>query len=388
MQNWDEKLNSLQKQGLYRKLKELGQAQKPWTVVDGQKVLLLASNNYLGLTTNSQVIDRTVEVIEEYGTGSGGSRLTTGSYDLHQELEKRLARFKGAEAAIIFNTGYMANLGVLTTIVREGDLILSDQLNHASIIDGCRLSKADVEIYHHADLEELEAKLAESQDYNSRLIVTDGVFSMDGDLAPLPKIVELAKKYNALTMVDDAHGTGVLGEQGGGIVEYFDLKEEIDIQLGTLSKALAAEGGFVAGSELVVDLLRNQARSFIYSTALAPGTIAAALSALDYLESNSDLIIELRKNIRLLKDGLKKLGYQVLDSQSAIIPIMIGSSQQTMQLSSRLLEEQVFVSGIRPPTVPKGSSRIRVTVMTSHTKEDIEFALDKFFKVGKELGII
>lgn len=388
MQEWSVEIELLKSEGLYREVRSLEDSQAPRTVTEGREIILLASNNYLGLTTEPKVKRQTIEIIEKYGTGSGGSRLTTGNYDLHQRLERELADFKQTEAAIIFNTGYMANLGVLSTVVGDGDLIISDELNHASIIDGCRLSKAEVSIYKHADLEDLEIKLKEGQDYRRRLIVTDGVFSMDGDVAPLPGIVDLAQKYQALVMVDDAHGTGVLGANGGGSIEHFGLEEEIDIQLGTLSKALAAEGGFIAGDQVLIDLLRNKARPFIYSTALAPGTIAAGLASLQYLRGNPQILRRLWRNIDLLKFGLKDLGYRLLSSDSAIIPILIGNEEKTMEVSQKLLEEGVLAPGIRPPTVPAGKSRIRATVMANHQIKDIEEVLEVFSRVGKELSLI
>jgi predicted pyridoxal phosphate-dependent acyltransferase len=388
MNFWVEELSLLKEEGLHRELKRLESSQSPRVIIDNQEVIMLASNNYLGLSTRKEIKEEVIQVIEEYGTGSGGSRLTTGNYDLHEELESKLANFKETEAALVFNTGYMANLGVLTTVVGAEDVIICDKLNHASIIDGCRLSKAKLLVYKHGNLERLEMILKRSSKYRKKLIVTDGVFSMDGDLAPLPEIVELAKKYQALVMVDDAHGTGVLGKKGSGIVEYFDLKGKIDIQLGTLSKALGSEGGFVAGSKDLIDLLRNKARAFIYSTALAPATIGASLASLNYLQSHPELIKKLWRNIKLLKDGLEDLGYDLLPSNSAIIPIMIGDTEKTMKLSKSLVKEGVLAPGIRPPTVPRGMSRIRVTVMANHSSEDIEEALDIFARAGREVGLI
>ncbi len=392
LEEWHKELSReidlIKQKGLYRQLKRLESSQAPRTVINGKEVIMLASNNYLGLTIEPEIKQKTIETVKEYGTGSGGSRLTTGNYDLHQSLESELANFKDTEAAIIFNTGYMANLGVLTTVVGQKDLIISDELNHASIIDGCRLSKAEVVIYKHKDLKDLELKLQKGKNYRRILIVTDGVFSMDGDLTPLPGIVDLASKYQALVMVDDAHGTGVLGESGAGIVDHFNLKNEVDIQVGTLSKALAAEGGFIAGNKLLVDLLRNKARSFIYSTALAPSAIEAGLSSLQYLYNNPQILRRLWRNINLLKSGLKDLGYQLLPSNSPIIPIMIGDEEETIELSHRLLEEGILAPGIRPPTVPKRTSRIRTTVMANHQIKDIEEALEVFAKLGRELNLI
>jgi len=388
MNEWSSELNILKEEGLYRQLRRLEAAQAPRTIINGQEVIMLASNNYLGLSTQPGIKEEVIRVIEKYGTGSGGSRLTTGNYDLHEELERELADFKGTEDALVFNTGYMANIGILTTVVGSEDVIICDKLNHASIIDGCRLSKARLMVYRHNDLERLERVLKRTSKYRRRLIVTDGVFSMDGDLAPLPGIVELATKYDALVMVDDAHGTGVLGQQGTGSIEYYGLKDKIDIQLGTLSKALAAEGGFVAGSKSLIDLLRNKARSFIYSTALAPGTIVASLASLRYLKNHPEIITTLWEKIDLLKSGLDSLGYDLAPSNSAIIPIIIGDKEETMKLSAGLLKEGILAPGIRPPTVSAGTSRIRVTVMANHTRADIKKALDSFARVGRKLDLI
>ena len=388
MNFWNQELSLLKAEGLHRELKRLESSQSPRVIIDNREVIMLASNNYLGLSTEQEIKEAVIRVIQKYGTGSGGSRLTTGNYDLHEQLEKELADFKNTEDALVFNTGYMANLGVLATVVGSEDVIISDKLNHASIIDGCRLSKAKFLVYKHGNLARLENILKRSSKYRRRLIVTDGVFSMDGDLAPLPEIVELAEKYQALVMVDDAHGTGVLGSKGAGTIEHFGLEGKIDIQVGTLSKALAAEGGFVAGSKNLIDLLRNKARSFIYSTALAPATIAASLASLRYLQSHPELLKNLWRNINLLKDGLEDSGYELLPSNSAIIPIMIGDREKTMELSKALLVEGVLAPGIRPPTVAEGTSRIRVTVMASHSVTDIEEVLDIFARVRRELKLI
>jgi len=385
MKSWNQELSLLKAEGLHRELRRLESAQSPRVIIDNREVIMLASNNYLGLSTEQGIKEAVIRVIQKYGTGSGGSRLTTGNYDLHEQLERELADFKKTEDALVFNTGYMANVGVLTTVVGAEDVIICDKLNHASIIDGCRLSKAKLLVYKHGDLARLEKILKRASKYRRRLIVTDGVFSMDGDLAPLPEIVELAEKYQALVMVDDAHGTGVLGSKGAGTIEHFGLEGKIDIQIGTLSKALAAEGGFVAGSKELIDLLRNKARSFIYSTALAPATIAASLASLRYLQSHPELLNNLWRNINLLKDGLEDLGYELLSSNSAIIPIMIGNTEQTMRLSKSLLEEGVLAPGIRPPTVPRGMSRIRVTVMANHSVADIKEVLEVFTGVKKEI---
>ncbi|WP_245574276.1 8-amino-7-oxononanoate synthase [Desulfovirgula thermocuniculi] len=340
-----------------------------------------------GLTNHPRVKAAAIEAIEKWGTGSGGSRLTTGNFRLHRQLEERLARFKGTEDAVVFNTGYMANLGTVSALVTRGDLVVSDELNHASIIDGCRLSRATVKVYRHKDLAHLRNILsAERAACRRCLIVTDGVFSMDGDVAPLPELLDLAEEFQALLMVDDAHATGVLGKKGAGTVEYFGLEGRGIIQMGTLSKALGAEGGYVAGDAALIDYLRNRARSFIFSTALSPPVIAAAMAALDVLEEEPHLLTQLHANVQFLYQGLKEMGFQVLPTESAVIPLMVGDARQALALSAKLAERGVLVPAIRPPTVPEGTSRLRITVMATHTPEDLQWALDAFRQAGERLG--
>jgi len=348
---------------------------------------LFSSNNYLGLATHPRVKAAAIAAVKIWGTGSGGSRLTTGNFNLHRQLEKRIARFKRSEDAIIFNTGYMANLGVISALVGRKDLVISDQLNHVSIVDGCRLSRAMVRIYNHNDTLDLDRILLERTSFSRCLIVTDGVFSMDGDIAPLPQLFELAQEHQAILMVDDAHATGVLGDRGAGTVEYFGLEKQGIIQMGTLSKALGSEGGYVAGSTSLIDFLRNRARSFIYSTALSPPVIAAALAALDVLEEEPHLRWQLHANVQFLYRGLKDMGFEVLPTRSAIIPLIVGDAHKAMVLSATLAEIGVFIPAIRPPTVPEGTSRLRITLMATHTRDHIQFALDAFQKAGKKLGL-
>lgn len=384
----NEELQLMKKQGLYRSLYPIDGPNQPRTVINGREVLLFSSNNYLGLATHPRVKAAAMEAIKKWGTGSGGSRLTTGNFALHRQLERRIAQFKGTEDAIVFSTGYMANLGVISALVGRGDLVASDQLNHASIVDGCRLSRTTVKIYRHGDVEDLRHILAKSTSLRRRLIVTDGVFSMDGDVAPLPQLLELAEEFQALLMVDDAHATGVLGARGAGTVEYFGLEKRGIIQMGTLSKALGCEGGYVAGSATLIDYLRNRARSFIFSTAPSPPVVAAALAAFDLVEEKPQLRQQLHNNAQLLFKNLKAMGYYVLPTQSAIIPIIIGDTQTTLALSATLAEMGIFVPAIRPPSVPEGTSRLRITVMATHTEDDIQLALNLFQKAGKKLGII
>jgi 8-amino-7-oxononanoate synthase len=307
--------------------------------------------------------------------------------ELHQRLEERIAHFKKIEAALLFNTGYMANLGVIPALMDKGDIILSDELNHASIVDGCRLSKAEVRVFPHKDMNVLEEFLKESQRFRRRLIITEGLFSMEGDLAPLPQIVALATRYSSLVMVDEAHATGVLGGEGRGSIEYFGLEDRIDIIMGTLGKALGSFGAYIAGSKELKDFLINRCRSFIFSTALPPSVLACSLAALELIEKAPQLREALWRNVHFLKQGLKGLGFDIA-GEAQIIPLIIGEAKSTMDISERLLEEGVFVQGIRPPTVSPGKSRLRITPIATHTKKDLERALVAFEKVGKELGII
>ncbi len=382
-----ERLQQLKTQNLYRKLTCLQAPQEPHTFIEGRKVLLLASNSYLGLCNDERLKAAAIEAIQELGVGAGGSRLTTGSYQIHRELELALASFKGTEAALVFNTGYMANLGIISALADKSWVIFSDELNHASIIDGCKLSGAKVVIYKHCDMGDLYQKINEFRSYPS-LIVTDGVFSMDGDIAPLEEIVKIAKKFEALTMVDDAHGTGVLGPKGGGTVELFGLKQKIDIQVGTLSKALASEGGYVAGRRCLIDYLKNRARSFIFTTALSPATIAVALAALDIIKKEPERRQALLKNAQWLCSRLKEAKLQILDNKTPIIPIIIGDSAKTLQFSEKLLAKGIYIPAIRPPTVPPGTSRLRLTLMATHSREDLNYALEKIIETARELEII
>ncbi|AOY76533.1 8-amino-7-oxononanoate synthase [Clostridium formicaceticum] len=383
----DECLKDIKDRGLYREFKFLSGPQSKYTLIGNKRVLLMTSNNYLDLCNDVRLKDAAEAAIRTYGVGAGGSRLTTGSYELHDQLEKKIADFKNTEAAILFNTGYMANIGVVTAIADKEWILFSDALNHASIIDGCRLSGAKIVVYKHCDMEDLRKKI-KAYEGKKRCIVTDGVFSMDGDIAPLDKIVELAKANNLLTVVDDAHGTGVLGNRGTGCVEYFNLKGQVDIQIGTLSKALASEGGFVAGSKSLVTYLRHKARSFIYSTALSPATIAVSLCSLDIVKSEKDRRDRLLENTKWFQEELKKLGFHVLESNTAIIPLIIGSAEKATKLSEKLFEKDIFISAIRPPTVPDHTSRLRITLMATHSREELKYVLNGLKEAGMELGMI
>ena len=380
-------VEALKEKGLFREIRYLESAQCPHTVIDGRTVLLLSSNSYLGLCTDGRLKQAAINAVEKYGVGSGGSRLTTGSYDLHRKLEQKIAQFKGAEASLVFNTGYMANLGTIAALADSGSVIFSDSLNHASIIDGCRLSGARTVVYRHCDMDDLCQKVKAYQGIPG-LIVTDGVFSMDGDIAPLPEIVAIARQNGLLVMVDDAHATGVIGTNGGGTSDYFGLKGEIDIQMGTLSKALASEGGYVAGKQCLIDYLRNRARSFIFSTALAPHTIAVSLAALDIVINEPGPRHSLLANSLWFQARLLSAGFRVTESKTPIIPVIIGDAGMAVRFSSRLMDHGIYIPAIRPPSIPAGTSRLRIALMATHTREDLERAVQKILDVGQELGLV
>lgn len=381
------RLAEVKENGLYRRLRAVEGAQDAAIVLEGQEVLLFSSNNYLGLANHPALKQAAQEAIAQYGCGSGASRLISGSMAVHHELEQRLARLKKTEAALVFPTGYHANIGVLSALMGPGDTILSDSLNHASIIDGCRLSRADTRVYRHADTAHLGELLKACPATGQRLIVTDSVFSMDGDLAPLAEIVSLAQQYDAWVMVDEAHATGVFGPHGSGLVEELGLTGRVDIQMGTLGKALGCVGAFVAGSHELIDWLVNRARSFIYTTAIPPAVAAAVLAALDIVEQEPERRRQLWNNTRVLADGLRSLGYTLGATRSQILPVIIGEARETMVVAAAILQRGVFAHGIRPPTVLEGTSRIRVTPMATHTQDHLSRTLDAFAAAGKEVGI-
>jgi len=380
-------LEEIKARDLYRQLRVIHGPQSARVQVDGQRAVLLSSNNYLGLAEHPALREAAIQALERYGCGAGASRSISGTMESHRELEERIARFKGCEEALVFSTGYMANIGLLTTVVEEGDLILSDEFNHASIVDGCRLSRAEVWVYRHRDMDHLEDLLKRST-HRRRLIVTDGVFSMEGDIAPLPAIRALADQYGPLVMVDDAHATGVLGEGGRGTAEHFDLMGRIDIQMGTLGKALGGFGAYVAGSRDLIDYLINRCRTFLYTTALPPAIAAIALAALEVVEREPQLRKRLWENTAYFKEGLESLGFNMGMSETPICPILIGDNALTMEADHRLMARGVFVQGIRPPTVPPQGSRLRAALMATHTEKDLKNALDAFQTVGEELGLI
>ena len=382
-----DELKRIKESGLYRQMKYLQSPQQPYVKIAGKSYLMLSSNSYLGLCNDQRLKQAAMDAMEKYGVGSGGSRLTTGSYEVHKKLEDEIAAFKGAEAALLFNTGYMANVGAISSIAGKDWVIFSDRFNHASIIDGCRLSGAEIIIYEHCDASDLETK-AHSHRGRRALVVTDGLFSVDGDIAPLPEIIQVAKKYNMLLMVDDAHATGVLGKNGGGTADYFGLQNEIDIQMGTFSKALASEGGFIAGNRGLIDYLANKARSFIFSTALAPATVAVSLRALEIVQAEPRLRQSLIANSAWFREKLREIGFEIMDFPTPIISIVLGPPDLTVNFSNRLMGEKIFVSAIRPPTVPQGTSRLRINLMAIHTADDLAPVIDSMASIGKELGIL
>lgn len=368
--NWlSEELDGLRRQNLYRTMTVLEGPQTTAVKAEGQVQCLFSSNNYLDLANDPEVKAAARGALEQYGVGAGGSRLTTGTGPLHVRLEEELARFKGREAALVFNTGYMANVGILSALVGRGDVIFSDQLNHASIIDGCRLSGAEVVIYRHNDMDDLEDKL-KLHSGRRGLIVSDGVFSMDGDLAPLPKLVELAKRYGVRTMIDEAHATGVVGDTGRGTEEHYHMEGSVDVLMGTLSKAVGSEGGFVCGSKELIQYLTNKTRSFIFSTALSPVTMAAGLRGLQKIQEEPQRVAALRDNMAFLCRELERYGISA-QSDSAILPILVGEEKRAMAAMEELKQRGYYVSAIRYPTVARGSARLRVALMSSHTREEL-----------------
>jgi glycine C-acetyltransferase len=384
-----QKLDELKEQGVYRKLTVLGSASGPRCVINGKEVINLSSNNYLGFANHPRLKEAAKKAIDEWGVGAGAVRTIIGNMSIHEQLEEKLAKFKHVEAVLVFQSGFTANAGCIPAITEKGDVIITDELNHASIIDGCRLSKADVVRYKHSDMEDLERVILEVKDkYNVKLIITDGVFSMDGDIAKLPEIVELAEKYGCLTYVDDAHSSGVLGSNGQGSAHHFGLSDRVDIQIGTLSKAIGVVGGYVAGKRNLIEWLNHRGRPFLFSTALPPAVVMACIEAIDMLSETTEYTDRMWANAKYLKDGLNKLGFNTGNSETPITPVIAGEATKAIELSKRLFEEGVFAQSIVFPTVAKDGARVRTIVTAAHTKEDLDEALAAFEKVGKELGLI
>lgn len=389
MQTFAEELEALRAEGLYRSMRVIKGAQGSRVELDGKQVLMLCSNNYLGLADHPELRSAAVFGVA-FGVGSGASRLVSGTMELHEKLEERIAAFKGTEKALVFNSGYAANTGIVSALVGRGDAIYSDRLNHASIIDGALLSRAELHRYPHRDMTALERLLQDKGGNGRRLIVTDGVFSMDGDIAPLQDLVRLAKKYGALLMVDDAHGTGVLGATGRGSGELLGVMDGIDIHMGTLGKGLGSFGAYAAASATICDYLVNKARSFIFSTSLPPAVLAASIAAIDLVDSPEGKVLrdKLAANVALFKEKLAQAGFDTMGSETQIVPIFVGPADATMEFSKELLEQGIFVQGIRPPTVPSGSCRLRCTIMATHEAAELEEAAGIIEQVGKKLGVV
>jgi len=389
----DAEIEDLRAKGLYRRLRVVESEQRSRCTIDGREVITLSSNNYLGLNTHPKLRRAAIEAIERYGAGSGAVRTIAGTMTLHEELESRLASFKHTEAVLTFQSGFTANTGVIPILAPEGAVIVSDALNHASIIDGIRLTKAERRVYPHADMDALrttlrEARAAEGGAGKTILIITDGVFSMDGDIARLPQIVEAAEEADAIVYVDDAHASGVLGRNGRGTVDHFDLHGRVHVQVGTLSKAMGVLGGYVAGPASLRTVLEHRARPFLFSTSHPPAVAAACLAAIEVLESEPQLIERLWENARYFKAGLQRLGFDTGASETPITPVIVGSGAMAHRLSDRLFEEGVFAMGIGFPTVPEEKSRVRTIVTAEHTREELDTCLDAFERVGRELAII
>lgn len=384
----DDEIAALKQAGLFNRIRTIDSPMDAWVTIDGRSLLNFCANNYLGLANHPRLRTAVKEAVDTYGVGPGAVRTIAGTMSLHIELEAKLAEFKRAEACITLQSGFTANLATIPALVGKGDVIFSDELNHASIIDGSRLSRATVVRYAHNNVADLRRKIAETTQYGRRLIVTDGVFSMDGDIAPLDQICEVAEAHNILLMVDDAHGEGVLGEGGRGIVDHFGLHGRVDVEVGTLSKAFGVMGGLVAGKQAIIDWLRQRGRPFLFSSALTVPDTAACLAAVTLLQESTELVDRLWSNAALFKKEMQTMGFDTGVTQTPIVPVMLGEAALAQRFSQRLFEEGVFAMAIGYPTVPQGKARIRVMNSAAHSQNDLEIALDVFGRVGKELGVI
>lgn len=381
-----DKVESLKEDGVYRTLPVLEGRNSSTILVDGNEMINLSANNYLGLANDERMKQSAIDAVKKYGVSAGAVRTIIGNMDIHEELEEKLAKFKKTDRVFIYQSGYDCNIGTIQAITDKGDLIISDELNHASIIDGVRMSKADKAVYKHSDMADLERILKDSQGkYNTILIITDGVFSMDGDLAKLPEITNLAEKYGAITYVDDAHGSGVMGKNGRGTVDHFGLHDKVDFVIGTLSKAVGVKGGYVACNEVAYEWLNHRARPVLFSTTLSPADTAACIKAIEILEEGDELQKKLWENAKYFKEKLSTLGFNTGNSETPITPVIIGEESKTMEFSKKLREHGVFASAIVFPTVPKGTGRIRCMISAAHTKEEIDKAIEAFEKVSKEI---
>ena len=385
----DEELNNLHDGGLYNNIRTLGSPQGAWLVVDGVKTINFCSNNYLGLANHPRVVTAAKKAMEKYGVGPGAVRTIAGTMDLHVKLDQRLAEFKGVESAITFQSGFTANTGTIPALVGKEDVIFSDRLNHASIIDGCRLSGAKIIAYKHCDTEDLDAQLKEHRaNFRRAMVITDGVFSMDGDVAPLDKIYEVSKNYAAILMVDDAHGEGVLGTGGRGIVDHFGLHGKVDVEVGTMSKAFGVMGGVVAGNPKVVEWLHQRGRPFLFSSAMTIPDVAACIESINMLEESTELVDKLWANTDYFKTEMRNLGFDTGESVTPITPVMLGEAPLAQQFSRELFEAGVFGMALGFPTVPRGKARIRVMISAAHEQDDLDQGLEAFAKVGRKLGVI
>ena len=381
-------LETLKQQGLYRHLRILEGEQRPTTTFDHRQVVNLSSNNYLGLTTHPRLREAALAATHRYGVGSGSVRTIAGTMEIHMELERRLADFKRAEAVVVFQSGFAANAGTVAAVLSKDDVVVSDELNHASIIDGCRLSKAAIKVFPHKDPDAARRVLKDLPASQRKLLITDGVFSMDGDVGALPALCALAEEFGCIMMVDDAHASGVFGKNGRGTIDHFNLHGRVDIQVGTLSKAIGSLGGYVAGNRTLIDFLYHRARPFLFSTSHPPAVAAACIAALDVLTDEPQIIEQLWDNTRFFKNGLQALGLNTGLSESPITPVIVGEGALAMKLSDRLFQEGVFAQGIAFPTVARDKARVRTIVTATHTRDELQFALDVFGRVGRELGIL
>jgi glycine C-acetyltransferase len=383
-----EEIAALKEQGLFNTIRTVESPMDAHIIIDGKHVINMCANNYLGLANHPRLKEAAKRAIDQWGIGPGAVRTIAGTMSLHVQLEKRLAEFKHAEAVITLQSGFAANIATIPALVGKGDVIFSDQLNHASIIDGCRLSRATIVAYEHNNPDDLRRKIADTSEYGRRLIITDGVFSMDGDIAPLADLYAVAREHDILLMVDDAHGEGVLGRGGRGIVDHFDLHGKVDIEVGTMSKAFGVVGGIVAGRQVIVDWLRQRGRPFLFSSAMTVPDVAACLEAVDMLEQSDELVTRLWSNASLFKQEMKALGFDIGMSATPIVPVMLGEAPIAQAFSRKLLDKGIFAMAIGYPTVPKGKARIRVMNSAAHSQSDLEQALAIFESVGKELGVI
>jgi glycine C-acetyltransferase len=383
-----EELESLKQQGLYRRLRILQDEQKARTTIDDRSVVNLSSNNYLGLTTHPRLREAALEALKKYGVGTGSVRTIAGTMDIHMALERKLADFKSTEAVVVFQSGFTANAGTVSAILTKDDVIISDELNHASIIDGSRLSRATIKVFPHRDVAAARRILEQLPTTQRKLLITDGVFSMDGDVGPLPELCDLAEEFGCVMMVDDAHASGVFGRNGRGTIDHFNCHGRVHVQVGTLSKAIGALGGYVAGSRALIDFLYHRARPFLFSTSHPPSVAATCMAAIDLLMDEPEIIDRLWQNTRFFKAGLQQLGFNTGISESPITPVIVGDGALAMTLSDRLFDAGVFAQGIAYPTVARDRARVRTIVTATHTRDELQFALDAFARVGRELKIV